>query len=126
MLYFINPFGTFEHFARLGAVGGTDDAVAFHKVDEVGGASVADAQASLQQGSGGFAEVKHETHGIFVKLVGIVFAAFCSKFALGGLFFSGLEEFLLVLRETLRAPELDDRRDFLFGHEWSMYALHTR
>jgi hypothetical protein len=35
--------GGFEDFAGLGAVGGADEAVALHHVDEVGGAAVADA-----------------------------------------------------------------------------------
>ena len=33
--------GGFEDFAGLGAVGGADEAVALHHVDEVGGATVA-------------------------------------------------------------------------------------
>ena len=44
---FRNPIRTLEDFARLGTVGGADDAVAFHEVDEVGGAAVADSEAAL-------------------------------------------------------------------------------
>ncbi len=41
--------GGFEDFAGFGAVGGADEAVALHHVDEVGGATVADAQAALEE-----------------------------------------------------------------------------
>jgi len=40
-------------FAGLGAVGGADQAVVLHHVDEVGGAAVADAQAALQERGAG-------------------------------------------------------------------------
>jgi len=40
---FAEPVGALEDFAGFGAVGGANDAVALHQVDEVGGASVSDA-----------------------------------------------------------------------------------
>ncbi len=49
-LHLGDPLRRFQNLARLGAVGRTDDAVALHQVDEVGGASVADAQAALDAG----------------------------------------------------------------------------
>ena len=75
--HFIEPVWFFQDFARLGSVGCSHDTVGFHKVNKVGGASVANAEASLQQGSGSFAELDDQPHGIMVKLV--VFA-----FAIGG------------------------------------------
>ena len=46
-VYFFVVVGGFEDFAGLAAVGGADQAVALHHVDEVGGAAVADAQPAL-------------------------------------------------------------------------------
>jgi hypothetical protein len=40
-VYFFVVGGGFEDLAGLGAVGGADEAVALHHVDEVGGAAVA-------------------------------------------------------------------------------------
>jgi hypothetical protein len=44
---FALPVGGFEEFAGAGAVGGTDQAVVFHHVDEVGGAAVTDSETAL-------------------------------------------------------------------------------
>ena len=46
---FVEPAWGFEEFAGAGAVRGADEAVAFHEVDEVGGAAVADAEAALEE-----------------------------------------------------------------------------
>ena len=45
---FALPVGGFEEFAGTGAVGGADQAVVFHHVDEVGGSAVTDSEAALQ------------------------------------------------------------------------------
>ncbi len=45
---FVNPVGAFEDFAGLGSVGGADDSVALHEIDEMSGTSVTDTQATLQ------------------------------------------------------------------------------
>jgi hypothetical protein len=45
-----------QNFARLAAIGWAYEAVAFHRVDEVGGAAVAYAQAALQEAGASFAE----------------------------------------------------------------------
>ena len=73
--HFAQPVGTFEHFARFGAVGGADDTVSFHQVDQMGGAAIADPQPPLQQGSRGFPELDHQAYGIVVKLVVFVVPA---------------------------------------------------
>ena len=44
---FPHPVFFLKHFARLGAVGGTNDAVLFHDVDQPRRASITDAQAAL-------------------------------------------------------------------------------
>lgn len=43
LFHFRDPVGALEDFARLGAIGGADDAVALHEINQVGGAPVADA-----------------------------------------------------------------------------------
>jgi hypothetical protein len=48
-VYFFVVVGGFQDFAGFGAVGGAYQAVALHHVDEVGGAAVADAEATLQE-----------------------------------------------------------------------------
>ncbi len=44
---FAMPVRGFEEFAWAGSVGGANQAVVFHHVDEVGGAAVADSEAAL-------------------------------------------------------------------------------
>src|SRR5208282_6574222 len=51
-----DPVRTLQHFARFRSIGSADNPVAFHEVDEVCGAAIADAQAALQKGSRGFAK----------------------------------------------------------------------
>ena len=69
LLDFAEPVGTFQDLAWFGAVGGANDAVLFHEIDQVGGAPVADAQAPLQQRCGRLAELEHEAHGVLEELV---------------------------------------------------------
>ena len=54
-----NPVRPLEYFTRLRTIGRAYDAVLLHEIDQVCGASVADAQAALQQGSGRLAELHH-------------------------------------------------------------------
>jgi len=48
-LHFMQPAGRFQEFSGAAAVGGTNQTVGFHDVDQMGGATVAHAQAALQQ-----------------------------------------------------------------------------
>ena len=48
LLEFANPVFALQDFARLGAVGGADDAVFLHDVDQARGAAVPDAQAAIR------------------------------------------------------------------------------
>ena len=89
------------------------------------GPAVANAQAALQQGSGGFAEFQYQADCVFEQLVVIVFAELASAFGVGFLFWS-FKELLLVLGFALRAPELDYLRDLVLSHQWSVQALHPR
>ena len=52
-VYLFVEVGGFQELAGLRAVGGADQAVIVHHVDEVGGAAVADAQAALQERGAG-------------------------------------------------------------------------
>ena len=61
---FVQPAGGFEEFSRFGAFGGADEAVAFHHVDEGGGAAVADAHAALEERGRGFAELEDPADGV--------------------------------------------------------------
>lgn len=47
--YLVQPPRSLEQLARTRTIGGPDQAVALHHVDQVGGAAVADAQAALKQ-----------------------------------------------------------------------------
>src|SRR5215469_6756154 len=69
LFHFAEPVRTLQHLARLGTVGGAHDAVSFHEIDQVSGASVADAQPPLQQRSGCLAKFDDQAHGVHVKLV---------------------------------------------------------
>src|SRR5260370_12071860 len=64
-----HPVAVLEDFARLGAVGRTDNAVLLHQVDQARGAPVSDAQAALQRGSGCAARVTDHANGVLVKIV---------------------------------------------------------
>src|SRR5258708_26437189 len=127
---FRDPIRPLQHFAWLRPVGGAYNAIAFHEVDEVGGASVADAQAALQEGSGGFAELDHEANGIVVERIVVFGGNFSRIVAVRGhalaIFFRRLQEFLLILRLPLRPPEFHDGGDFLFGYIRSVQAIDAR
>src|ERR1039458_2619946 len=115
--------GGFEDFAGLGAVGGTDQAIALHHVDEVGGAAVADAQAALQQRGAGLAELEDEADCVVEEIV-----VFLAGFAVAVEFLAGVvlgpfEEAMDVLGLALGLPECGDRRDFFFGYKWRVDAL---
>ena len=49
LFHLAQPVRTLKHFAWLGAVGSAYNAVFLHQVNQVSGASITDAQASLQQ-----------------------------------------------------------------------------
>lgn len=74
VLHLGNPVGRLEDLARLGAIRRADDAVALHQVDEVGSASVANAQAALQQGSGCLAELQHQSHRVVKERIVVALA----------------------------------------------------
>ena len=54
-----NPVGTFQHFPRLGTIRGTHDSILLHKIDQVCGAAITNAQSALQQRSGRFSKLYH-------------------------------------------------------------------
>jgi len=100
---FFHPVAIFEDFARLGAVGRTDDAVFFHKVDQARGAAVTDAQAALQCGSGSTAGVANDSNGVLIEVVVDILAAVSigaiSPIDWFAIFvFRRFEEFFLVFR----------------------------
>src|ERR1700732_90290 len=67
--YLRNPLGSLQDFARLGTVRRAHDAVAFHQINQVSSAAVADPQAALQQGSGRFAELYDQAYCVVVEWV---------------------------------------------------------
>src|SRR2546429_10007722 len=66
---FFHPVAVFQNLARLGAVGGADDAIFFHEVDQARGPAVADPQAALQRGSGSASGVANDANGILIQVV---------------------------------------------------------
>src|SRR5580704_9082614 len=70
-----NPIFAFQDFARLRAVGGADDAVFFHHVDQSRRAAVPDAQTALQSGSGSAAHFTAHFDGFLIESVVDLFAA---------------------------------------------------
>src|SRR4051794_34586864 len=64
---FAHPVSCFEEFAWLGAVRRADYAVFLHDVDEARGASVTDAQAALQRGSGGAAHLANDPNRVLIQ-----------------------------------------------------------
>src|ERR1700679_3291771 len=105
VLNFAQPVGTLQKFARFGAVRCAYNAVSLHQVDEVSRAAVTDSQPSLQQGSRSLAVLQHDTHGVLEKLVIVIIRGAAASAARLVLFARSLQEILLILRRTLRAPE---------------------
>src|ERR1035437_6262022 len=97
----VEPAGGFKQFAGAGAVGGAYQAVAFHQVNQVGGAAVADSHPPLEARRGRLAELEDQGHGIVEESV--VFVA------------GRLEEALHVFGLALRFPEVHYRCGFLFA-----------
>src|ERR1039458_3269039 len=88
--------GGFEDFAGFAAVGGADQAVVLHHVDEVGGAAVADAQAALQQRGAGLAELEDQAHGVVEQVV-VLLAGVAVGGGVGVVFLGAFEEAVDVL-----------------------------
>ena len=102
----MEPAGGFEEFAGAGAVGGADEAVALHEVDQMGGAAVADAETSLEERGGGFAELEDQADGVVEH--GVVFVG-VGVGAIDGdaLVFGRFEEGMDILGLALIFPEGD-------------------
>src|SRR5271166_3498058 len=125
---FAQPVGPFQHFARFWPIRRAHDSVALHQIDEVSCASVADAQASLKQGSGCLPIFEHDSHGVLKKLVMLIV---CSAVPIRTrvavpVFARGLQEVLLVLGGTLRFPEFNHRSNLFFSDERSVHAMDAR
>src|SRR5487761_1325475 len=69
LLDFLKPAARFEDLAWAGAVGGADNSIALHQVNQVSGAAVANAHATLQQGSGSLAEFQDEANRVLKQLI---------------------------------------------------------
>src|SRR5579863_1376127 len=90
-------------------------------------AAITNPQPTLQQGSRRLPKFNHQFHSIFVKgVVCRLFTALSSvvRSARFTFLFWSLQEFLLVLRQTLRAPEFNYRGNFFFGDEWSVQTMN--
>src|ERR1035437_8015750 len=108
----VEPAGGFKQFAGAGAVGGAYQAVAFHQVNQVGGAAVADSQPPLEERRGRLAELEDQAHGIVEESV--VFVGVRVRAIAAGTFVAGrLEEALHVFGLALRFPEVHYRCGFL-------------
>ena len=120
----MQPAGGFEEFAGAGAVGGADKAVALHEVDQMGGAAVADAEASLEERGGGFAEFEDQADGVVEQ--GVVFVG-VGVGAIDGdaLVFGRFEEGMDVFGISLRPPEADHGRSLRFGDQGRVEAHET-
>src|SRR5208282_2070642 len=109
LVHFTQPFGFLKDLARPGAIGSADDAILLHHVDEPRGATVAEAQTALEEGSGSLAGFDHQAHGFVVN--GVEFRLFLVVLSSG--FFAvavlnRFQEFLVVLRLRLVLPPIDD------------------
>src|ERR1700680_247652 len=70
-----HPVFLLQHFARLGAIGGTDDAVFLHDVDQPCRPAITDAQPPLQSRSRSAPHFANHAHGLLVKFVVDLFLA---------------------------------------------------
>jgi hypothetical protein len=124
---FVEPVWRFEDLAGFRAFGGADDSVAFHHVDEVRGAAVADAQTALQERGRSLAEFEDEADRILKEIVVALFAlfAFESPFARARIF-GRFEEARDIVGASLLLPELCNSGDFFFGDEGRVEAMDPR
>src|SRR6476646_4047245 len=129
---FAEPVWFLQNFARLWAVGRSHNSVVFHKVYEMCGAAIANAQAALQQGSRSFAELNHQAHGVLIKLIVLAFSIVAGSAIRSSasnalsFFFWSFKEFLLVLRLRLRAPELHHGMRLFFRRIRRVQPMHPR
>ena len=120
----MQPAGSLQQFAGAGAVGGANQAVALHQVDQMGGAAVADAQPPLQQRRGSLAELEDQRYGVVeerVVFVGVGIGTIDG----GALVLGRFEEALDVLGLPLQLPEVDHRGCLLFAHKRRVQAHQT-
>src|SRR5215469_9251257 len=94
LFHLAEPIRTFQDFAWFWPVGGADNSVFLHEIDQVRGAAVSDPQPPLQQRRGRLAELNHQADGIMVELIMLVVtgAVIVAGQAAGLLFLRRLEE----------------------------------
>src|ERR1039458_2281589 len=96
--------GGFEDFAGLGAVGGADQAVVLHHVDEVGGAAGGGAQAGVAQAGAGLAQLEDQAGGVVEEIV-VIFASLGRQPLVAGLVLGAFQEAVDVFGLALGLPE---------------------
>src|SRR5437764_10555345 len=60
--HFAQPVGALQNFAGLRAIGGTDDPVLLHQINQVCGAAITDTETPLEQGSGSLSKFQDELY----------------------------------------------------------------
>src|SRR5271167_2977431 len=128
---FRNPAWTLQHFAWFRTVGGANNSVLLHKINQVRGTPVADAQPPLQQGSGGLPELHHQSHRVVIKRITVGLALGSPFSASRGncrvpFFFRHFQELLLIFRRALGFPKFHHCGNFLFGDKRRMQTMHAR
>src|SRR5207302_10987068 len=94
-------------------------------------ASVPNAQPPLQQGSGSFAELHHQSDRLCEQRIvlgfplGSALAAPNATFSVTLILWS-FKELLLILGCSLCLPELNHGGNLFFRDKWSVQAMHTR
>ena len=113
-----------ENLALAGVVGGADDALLLHLLDNRGGAIVADRQTALDVAGRGLAVAQNDGNGAVVEVVRFVVAVDeavgAGLAALGvGVNGNGGE----ILRRALRLQVRDDLLDFLVRDKRTVFIL---
>src|SRR3954464_10995888 len=111
------PLGIDQNLAAADMVGGADDAVLLHPLDQPRGIVVADAELALEVGGRGLLALRYRLHRLAVELrLGIVLAGRLTlEHVAAVLRFLG--DRLDIFGPALRLPEFGDGANLLVGDE---------
>src|SRR5690606_39446835 len=104
-------------------VGGADDPLLLHPLDQRGGAVVADAETALDIGRRGLAIAQDDRYRLIVRIGGILQVAGPGRSAAVLVLVVVLRDRLQILRRALRLEMGDDRLDLTIGNEGAMDTL---
>src|SRR5690606_26439991 len=111
-------------FARM--IGRADNALLFHAFDDRGSAVIADTETALDVGSRSLPVSQNHSHGLIVRIVGILQIASSSRAAAAAfvlVFILG--DRIEIFRHALKLQVLHDALHLVVADEWTVHALNA-